>query len=485
MPIFSSNLLKALFYVSLMGFWACDSAERAPSGKHPNPLELSAQDGLETYPVWDNECQKEATSLPSGLDGAFLTTWEFNGLRTRYFDLKESSFEARPLRAKFVSGFKFGGIFLRSCDASLSAAPTCQQKDGHPAGWRLVQDGFSLKVCAKKARPARDNAEYLALSAGLVIESVATRLSTIFGSQIILDPIEVQITPLFESRWMSGPNQNTPTSHQFFTDNLSYFPSTDSNRAFIALLPQGKTHHSESRINLWESPFIVTHEYAHYLEERLGLSRFTSKRSHFRAAVSEAFADTVAFATLGGSQTIAAIPCSGKDRAPDSLEFVTGIAKIITQDLMLRAADPDLRASASPSAVSSAEAPPCQGVSPQSVHGVGAILAHWLLDLTSVTPDYKKNPTATLMHTARDWVSIVDSDIGAGIVLPNHPSDWFKPEDLYREMKIILIALEGAITREFERQGRPIDSNIRNVLRQKMKFAFEPLSDREWFAENP
>jgi hypothetical protein len=264
------------------------------------------------------------------------------------------------------------------------------------------------------------------------------------------------------------------------TDNLSYFSRSESTPPYIAILPRKKLTAArvDSAVHLWESKFIVTHEYAHHFEDTLGISRFNEIRSPLSTSASEAFADLVAFATLGGSSNLSAMPCIGQDRAPDSGQFYTGIEKILTNQIFSRATDPSLAASADGPIEKVDESIDCQGVSPHSVHGMGAILAHLALELSSYTPSFDADLTGVLLRISTSWLQGVDAKIGVGNALSDHSAASSDPSAMLLDLGSIADALETAVFDEFQRHAPPPTDSVRQLLRQKIRFRLEPLKTR-------
>lgn len=442
-----------------------------------SPFSLDWDDKIESYPLDDERCQATPENS-STIYGTRLFSWEPEGLREVDTSLKTSTVNQSPLRSNFIGSTHIDSSFLRTCDNGLAPPPSCLSTNSSHLGWKLVNQGLPLKICQAAPTHKRRSAEQLALAAISAIESAGSTLQAFLQGQKKLMPVTVLVAPKFESRWSSRGTEPRHTVYQhFMTDNLSYFSRSESTPPYIAILPRKKTTGSQvdSSVHLWESKFIVTHEYAHHFEDTLGISRFNEPRSSLRISASEAFADLVAFATLGGSSNISAIPCIGRDRAPDSGQFYTGIEKILTNQIFKRAIDPSIATHADDPIRSIGETIDCQGVSPHSVHGMGAILAHLALELTSYTPTFDGDLTGSLLRISTSWLQGIDAKIGAGNALSDHSTGASDPATMRSDLASIADALETAVIDEFKRHEQSPNHSVQQLIKQKIRFRLEPL----------
>jgi hypothetical protein len=479
MPIFSANKTFLLLMIAVTYLEGCGSKTRHKPETQPynSPFSLDWDDKIESYPLDDEGCQSTLENS-STIDGTRLFSWELDGLREVDASLKTSTINQNPLKANFIGSTHIDSSFLRTCDSGLAPPPSCLSTNGSHLGWKLVNQGQPLRICQTAPTHKRRSAEQLALAAISAIESAGSKLQAFLPGQKKLPPVTVLVAPKFESRWNSHGTAPQHTVYQhFMTDNLSYFSRSESTPPYIAILPRKKTTGSQvdRSVHLWESKFIVTHEYAHHLEDTLGISRFNEPRSSLRISTSEAFADLVAYATLGGSSNLSAIPCIGRDRAPDSAQFYTGIEKILTNQIFKRAIDPSISTQADDPAKNVGETIACQGVSPHSVHGVGAILAHLALELASYTPSFDADLTGSLLRISTSWLQGVDAKIGAGKALSEASISASDPAMMRSDLTSIADALETAVVDEFKRREQSPTDSVRQLLKQKIRFRLEPL----------
>lgn len=480
MPIFSSNRRRLFPLIAGICLGGCGTKPRHKADPQPDksPFALNWDDKIEAYPIDDQGCQS-APENSSAIESARLFSWELNGLKEIDASLGSFSIHQNPLKSPFVNSTQVGSGFLRACDIDLASPPGCLSTNGSHIGWKLVDRGQSLKICQSAPSHSRRSGEQLALAAISAIEAAGSKLQAFLGGQKKLTPVTVLVAPKFESRWSGHRSEQQQAVYQhFMTDNLSYFSRSESTPPFIAILPRKKTTGAkvDNSVHLWESKFIVTHEYAHHLEDTLGISRFNEQRSPLRTSTSEAFADLVAFATLGGSSNITAMPCIGRDRAPDHGQFNTGIEKILTNQIFRRAIDPNLVTGVDDPSTKVGETIDCQGVSPHSVHGMGAMLAHLALELSSYTPSFDTDLTGVLLRISTSWLQGVDSKIGVGKALSDHSTGASDPGAMLEDLESIADAIESAVIEEFERQEQSPNESVRRLIKQKIRFRLEPLT---------
>jgi hypothetical protein len=474
--IFTSRRTRLIALTSTVSLTVClivsltfSCGGKSRQDLHPSdptvPLQVVHASELDTYALADATCDL-TNEKPETIQSVSLDRWHDGTLGRDTQDVAGLNIHANPLTSDAIDGLFMDGIFRRFCDTTISGPPKCALPSQKAVGWRQIAGGAPIKACHSRMAPPRGSIEHLALSAATAIESAAINLKSLLPAGTIIPKLSVLIVPRFETYWSPWTqNGQAATYQEVLADNLSYFPNTTSTPPYIAIFPKQRTGGGET-VNLWESAFIVSHEFGHHVERSLHLDHFDETRSSMRIAVSEGFADTIAFTSQGlSSQSLKAIPCVGVDRAPEVLEFNSGVSKIIDAALLARATE---ASTVSFQEFQSEE--PCRGTLPFSPHGLGAIFAHWLFELASYTPSYDTNAKATVANIAVEWLSQVESRIGAGGALPE------------QDLEKIVRAMEAAIKLQFRGQEHPLTENIRLLLRQKITLAFPTLKDRTWFS---
>jgi hypothetical protein len=243
------------------------------------------------------------------------------------------------------------------------------------------------------------------------------------------------------------------------TENLAYFAGDSTTTPFIAIFPKSKA--ASLSTNLWESEFVIAHEFAHHVERSIGLDLNGKDPSMLQIATSEAFADLLAFASQGASShTIKGIPCVGDDRSVESSSFANGRAKRLDKELITLMHEKD---GSNPGNMFLN----CQGVLPQSSHGVGAVLAHWIYQFAKLTPVYQDHPEKAVARLTLSWLQHVRQGVGQN-----------KPE----ELTSIARSLESAVTDQYIDNPNELTDSVRRLLCQKMAEGFSGLGHMQWFA---
>ncbi len=438
---------------------------------HPSDPTLGLQifhaSDLETYALSEAQCDP-TSQIPDVIQTLELYRWQDGILDRGTLDLSTLGIHTTPIASNAVSGVYMDGVFRRSCDSDIAAPPRCALPSNNAVGWRQVSSGTPLKACRSAMAPARDSLEHLALSAIAAIESASLALKPLLPPDTVIPAIAVMVTPRFESLWLPWiMNGKNVTYEQVLGDNLAYFPPTSETPPYIALLPKRKS--SSETLRLWESSFVISHEFGHHIERSLALDHFDEQRSHMRIAASEGFADIMAYASLGmSSRALKGIPCIGADRSPELPEFNTGMAKIISKSLLTRLSD------ASGMMFQEFETMEnCQGTLPHSPHGLGAIFAHWILQFSTYTPAHERSPSTALANLAVGWLKQVNQRMAAGGGSPEN------------ELAEIARAFEASVTQQFTAPDHPLTENVRALLREKLIFAFPTLKNLTWFTEVP
>lgn len=445
--------------------FACGRQKTLQTEPDETFLPLTVLEGLApvVYPYFDTHCQADDSTGETDLDGAQLSVWQNGAVNETAINLKNLGILGNPLRSEAVSMVKTGALFERTCDSTHASPPECRDRRGHPTGWTVTTIGQPLKICTKEVAPNRKTLEHVALAATVAVEKASRFFKAALPEARTIAPVEILAMPHFDTRW-SPWFHNGEKGHYLthVTENLAYFPETQLTRPFIAVFP--KSANSTNEINLWESEFVLAHEFAHHLERQLGIDRFGKSSSLMRLAASEAFADSMAFASQNASdKTLQGVPCVGFDRAPNQIAFANGVAKII-DDAFMKLVETD--SSQSPK-VSDTN---CQGVLPQSAHGIGSIFAHWIYEFAKDLPQFGVGRGVTLSRVTTKWLTQVNK------VLPVDSK--LSPST---ELQVIARALEDTVVGQFEESNIEMTDNIKIMLCQKMSLAFPAIKDRTWF----
>jgi hypothetical protein len=392
--------------------------------------------------------------------------WSHGILGQKLIDIAGLGVSGAPLSAPSVDRVLINSVFRRHCDPSQAQPPHCTQNGEPSPGWAQVVGGEPLKICDSFLAPPRKSLEQQALAALVTVEHAYRMVKIQLPPGKTLSRLTILASPRFESQWSPWQENGTPSNlEMLFADNLAYFAPTTSTPPFLALLPTSNS--SESNLILWESPFVVAHEYGHHVESVLGVNHYAAQRSLTRQAVSEGFADLIGFAAHGGFETdpLAGIPCIAADRSPMSANFIGGAAKEVTVTLLSQ------MGSANPKTIATSFFANCQGVLPYSPHGLGAVFAYWVRDLAKHTPNFAKDPNGNMIALAILWLQLTEARLGAGT------------HDALPAKEILAVAdgLEAMVRQRFADQGQMITAETRVTLRQRMLLGFPGITNGQWF----
>jgi hypothetical protein len=238
-----------------------------------------------------------------------------------------------------------GRRFWRECPADASKG--CATPNNGLAGrWHFEDHQEPMKLCQSSNPPLRHSYEAVASSLVLNIQRAAARVERALEGGLPLGRVVVDLFPLYETRAISA--QRDRAWVRFVTDNLSYTVSSQT----ISVFPESQQSMAQSsgQPRLWESAFVVAHEYAHHVENQL-FANLTQKLNlqwnevqhqflagpndlredanakvaFFVTAMSEAFADLLAFYVNDGSaKSISEFRQLGENRDPKALYYRDG-----------------------------------------------------------------------------------------------------------------------------------------------------------------
>lgn len=292
------------------------------------------------------------------------------------------------LKSPAVAKTTWGEEYLRSCDYTTRAGRDCLDDEGQPLGWVRTQAGSPLRVCSRGRTYNRESYEGVALTSLYHIQKADFRYRALAEPRADLPKITLSVLPHFIDEFEHYQiNGNERRLRRYITGNMAYFNTP----AMIAVFPEDAATHKEDRAFLWESAFVLGHEYGHHIDFARNRRRYQSiglkwdpaihgfadlkalnatgnaysDRSAIVGAAAEAFADLLAYYAEGGSSlSLIGLPCFGVNRDISLKSFANGDDKVLTEDrlsLLLGYSKPDLSDCGTPNY--------------QDIHVAGAILA--------------------------------------------------------------------------------------------------------------
>lgn len=296
-------------------------------------------------------------------EGLELTTtrifaWEKGSVVARQVDLKDTEASAERLGNTAVSNTTYGDLFERTCDFSKPRAERCQLPDGREKSW-TGKGGPVLHLCKDRHGYARQSVEGVALGSLYYLQRARARYEQLAKGAQAPKRVQLKVLAEFVDHYINFAQNGKPARlDQYITHNLAYFPGSQ----MIVVFPEDAKLAEDATGFFWESEFVLTHEYGHHIDytrhgkvlSDLGLEwspvqhsyidreaealgeGVLSQRSQIGGALSEAFADLLAYYSEGkNGESLVGLPDIGFDRDPANAYFAEaegGDAKILTTE---------------------------------------------------------------------------------------------------------------------------------------------------------
>ncbi len=361
-----------LVLFTLSGCGAADSREKAPSAPPVLPL-ISTRDQPVVYELADPDCQSrmELVNLPLTLTETWVTTTSGDNVIRQRVTLPRTQTKA-SLQNEAVAKTTYGENYERVCDFRKPKQARCVNNLGReiPFYRKGLNGPLPLKICKDQHQYPLDSYETVSLTAAYQLGR--TRQFYLKAAPESPPPLRVVLSmfPTFAEIYDYFPQLNKSPGRlvTYMTHNLAYFPESEE----IVIFPE--TVNATSKHKLWESPFVLSHEYGHHIDHirhknsysQAGLLWSATRHSFidlvaqgsldpgvekatFQAlqgdkplsmtpkallttAMGEAFADLIAFYTEGeSSASILTFDEIGTDRDILSPRFANGLEKILSR----------------------------------------------------------------------------------------------------------------------------------------------------------
>lgn len=364
------------------------------------------------YQLEDNNCQKTDEEIP--LQSTGVHRWEGLNVTSDLAQLDHTKTEADgSLASNSISLTIYGQVYNRDCDGDLYKEYGCVIPGTNQPATKYYPDntkGGSLRVCQDAHQYRRETYEAVALTSVNYLNE-ARKQYELVGGQAMPRPILQTLPTIKDTLKDFQPDANSPKGDAIYyqVHNASYamdekkneyffiFPET-SDTASLGFVPKG---------NLWESAFVLSHEFGHQIENHLWgptLGRLGLRREPFLhklvptqidlnhstlsgpagpqgskqvfGAFSEGFADLAGLYALHGSvETLVGIECLGANRNPLNDRYHDGTPKELTVDVAetLLSSNENSDQPVQGDRLASCDVPKFQ-----DIHVVGAILAYYI-----------------------------------------------------------------------------------------------------------
>lgn len=310
-------------------FSACQKTPRQETEPSPSPRQPV---DYSQYFLFDAECQRTLSSSSEATGRFYLTSYKGD----QEFDL-EGIVAAKSLKTPVIAKTSYGETWLRHCHFYDEESKHCLDADFRSVPWTKVKgSGRALRVCPRKQNYPQDSFEYVALSAAYYLQQAHKFYIASTGKTV--DPkLSLLVLPFFKTVYTTPEQIQQEEGYLFH--NMIYFP----NRMSLAILPEPQGFTGP---NLWESAFILAHEFAHHVQFTslrqmsdvpLGTIDLQKKRNSDKSigAFLEGWADIYAFyAENENSSTIGTYRCFAYNRDVASPIFSDNTSKIISRTVL-------------------------------------------------------------------------------------------------------------------------------------------------------
>lgn len=291
--------------VLIIIFITASACQRQDRPKPPEPFDFD----YSPYFIHDQECQQSQGLRSSSIQFASLDSGDVNTL----IDVNAETSLQTPL----ISRTLYGQVYYRRCEHYDSKSDRCYDRDFKPASWRYRKNsGGLLRICSNSQAYPRESFEYIALRSAYHLQSAHDFYLGSIGEP--LPKMVLQVMPYFQTLFQEA--------QALRYDNIVYYPYRKS----LVILP--RRPQSE---NLWDSPYVMAHEFAHHMQfslaapsiDSIALRRFAAKSlprptQSSLEALYEGWADVYAYYATGENPTlITSYSCFGYNRDVSNAYF--------------------------------------------------------------------------------------------------------------------------------------------------------------------
>lgn len=433
---------EIILLISLVGYFsACHPKQRENrTRKVSPPIEAPVMPGAlqpgdeKAYHLYDPNC------ITSGVGAA---------------EIKESTVfkfvSSKVQKEKFIFNQTRSPVSLESGAISAtifghSEKADCKLVNGEIACADSIQATSMpqpLKICNPNADYDRNSFEGVALTALSAIEKAQAYYNSFPGHDPKLPRSQLIVLPVIEQRvkFQDGSGQEQ-TKSIYMTDNMAFMPDLVGKPAFV-VFPKGpylKELGIWQGVNLWESDWVIAHEYGHHVfmhhtdAQKASLQTINvhniPTHAPFRSvkkqntslnlagknppfgAVNEAFADLFAYFSIQqDSAQIEGLDCFRKSRDVSSVQFESGALKKMDNEV--------LQIFGGLKNPIQSDNLGCGAPDYSELHSVGAIIAHALYSVIKISPVYKNLPAydGKFGELLLNWPNKLGSLYGSKIVL--------------------------------------------------------------------
>ncbi|MDA9951112.1 hypothetical protein N9D31_00930 [Oligoflexaceae bacterium] len=289
------------------------------------------------YFLADEECQQQEEPRKTAIEE--ITVYKATAEGSEAEVINPIGFTSqKSLKTPAVKETFYGGVYEADCREKN--IENCQNAYLNVRTWNIIKKRKPLRVCQPKSNFKRFSFESMALTASQNINRAAQ--AAMQYADMKLPPVILEVIPNFRVRKEQTDAEGVVKDALLYaTRQMSYFAGSGS----IAVYPE-RPESSQEKPQFWESEFVASHEFGHHIEAQIrkasrgaevqkmvgGGSRLVEK------AVSEAFADLMAFYTLDQNpNALEEFPDAYLDRNPAQPIFSDSqTVKVLSQKIMKR-----------------------------------------------------------------------------------------------------------------------------------------------------
>ena len=363
------------------------------------------------YSLDDPDCLSRTDEVTLTKTG--IQKWEGLSVTSSLTDLNETRSAARgPIVNSSNVDTKFRREFVRQCDPKRYDREGCvNPSSGRATGWSVTNgSGGQLRACKDNYPYDRESYEGVALTSLYHLQTARKAYIEATGRSD-LPRVILETLPIVRDEVKGYQKSSSDAKYDatfYHTHNAAYAKSGNDDYVFI--FPETKELGYQPRGYLWESAFVLAHEFGHLVEgkiwgnqlEAIGLERDPllhryhtlyapqpsnggqhslagSSNAQVFGAYSEGFADLLGFYALGGrTDSLVGIECLGFNRNPTKGTFRDGTDKVLTEDVVSIALGKRRNTGL---ITIQEEVQGCEVPRFEDIHAVGAILAFYINDI--------------------------------------------------------------------------------------------------------
>jgi hypothetical protein len=384
---------------------ACGEASpprRPPLSLYPDVL---GEPLVEILPE-DPDCQDRQPQVTLGYEKVWQ--WQAGETRSQGVSFRELS-SSPDLASPAFGRILWGGHYLRQCEPDDGEGCVDKSTGNGRSFWLNGDREKPFRICESGREWSRRALESVALAAarGMELAWMAARRS--MGEREIeaVSKVDLWMMPTFETvrKGVIGADRKRSNVHGFIANNLAYLPEEGASRASVVVFPETLSWNFQSAAHLWESAFVVAHEYGHHIFRSLAPRKSGSGYSAHVQSVAEGFADLAGwYANGASSHSIEGMACLSINRDPSRGVFGDGTAKTLDARVWEKASD-----GTKGLLVGSCDTPDFR-----DPHAFGSVLAHqwdrlwtaaarWAMGENVPGPMTVDRRYALLMDFARAW----------------------------------------------------------------------------------